>query len=172
MSRRMMSSRFRIYPGGLAARAVCALVLIGSAPLLATDVSADAVNPGWAANLTDFLPAIDACVARAPKESVLPEVTIAWRPSDQVTGVRLMVPHEGGPKYFECFADARGRAVKTFKELPHGTEAREGEGNPRYTPGSDLLANCLTPCKTHFTFVKDKAGKDVGLLSYDDTAAN
>lgn len=148
------------------------LAVVGGASLIAGDVSANAATQDWTAGLKDFLPAINACAMRAPKGDNLADVSIAWRESDQLVGTHLIVRFAAGAKYFECFADPRSRIVKSFKELPDGTPKREGEGDPLYTPGADSVI-CLVPCKTRFVDVKDKAGKNVGLLSYrDETAAN
>jgi uncharacterized membrane protein/invasion protein IalB len=139
-----------------AAAAVSAPPGLASAPVATfTTKSAD----DWARLLPELQPAIDACLARTPGSA--PYVTKAWPMNQGMTGVRT---RGGDGTWYECIAQAHGKAVERIEMLARGEPPLPGENVTLFTPagGTPRAGNCWQHER-----VLDAAGTLLGYLSYN-----
>lgn len=107
-------------------------------------------NTSWAAVLTDLMPAIDVCLARA--ESHPARVTFAAAVGGGATSVRL---REANGSRRECIA-AGGEA--TVYETLSDIDRRSGEGDPEFQRGGARPAGaCVEPATS-------RSGEQLGWL--------
>jgi hypothetical protein len=155
------------------ALALCAL-LIGSVPLgcafwrgepetpavsakpppLAQDLS----TFDWSEHLEDWLPAIDACLARTPSGPAV--ALFAWPVSPGHIGVRT---RSGDPRRWDCVSREDGAAVERFDAVPP-PEKHPAEASPLFsrTPLEPPSGACFDHQRA---FSQD--GRFLGWLSYD-----
>jgi hypothetical protein len=91
-------------------------------------------RPTWASVITELLPAINACVARASSKPV--RVTMASAREESTVSVRI---READGTRHECIAAADGSSAPTY-ELLSPLDRTTGEGYPEYAPGADKPA--------------------------------
>ena len=118
--------------------------------------AASSSSRGWAANLAQFLPAIDACLARVQARPG--RVTIAYPNDDGQTAVRLLEA-DGGRS--ECVVSADGATVAGVEPLADRDVFR-GERDPLFTraPAAPPPAACYSNEE-----VKGSSGATMGWLS-------
>lgn len=124
-----------------------ALVLLPEGDLLAgccvaqpVASAAEAGEEGWARNLQDLLPAIDACLAAAPEPAA---VLRAWPMDHGMAGVRL---HDLLSRQWECVAPVTGGTVDQFGPAGDGPGGPPDPGNgPVFTraPGAPPPGPCV-----------------------------
>jgi len=89
-------------------------------------------RPTWASVLPELIPAIDACLARAPSESARVTFASLLQSDDQpVVTVRL---RERNGARTECITGVGGGAVTIFEPLSD-IDRRPGEGDPEFVRG-------------------------------------
>lgn len=111
---------------------------------------------GWAIDLSQLLPAIDACIARAQAKPA--RVTIAYVNEEGQAAVRL-VESDGGRS--ECLSTLDGATIASFEPLADRDVFR-GERDPMFTraPASPPSGACTTSEE-----VKGSGGATLGWLS-------
>lgn len=113
----------------------------------------------WAHDLTDLLPALEACLGRMNGSG--PRVTYAWSLDDGMVGARLR-NGEGG--WFECVASRDGNSIDRFDTLTTADFPLQQENKLVFTPASQYPppGNCFE----HET-VLDAQGELIGWLSFN-----
>jgi uncharacterized membrane protein len=111
---------------------------------------------GWAVDLSQLLPAIDACIARASARPA--RVTIAYVNEEGQAAVRLLEA-DGGRS--ECLSSLDGAAIASFEPLADRDVFR-GERDPMFTraPANAPAGSCTTSEE-----VKGSGGATLGWLS-------
>jgi hypothetical protein len=123
-------------------------------PPLAEDLS----TFDWSKHLEEWLPAIDACLARTPSG---PSVALlAWSPRPGLVGVRTK---SSDPRRWDCVARADGAAIERFDPVP-APDAHPGESSPLFsrTPLEPPSGSCYDHERA---FASD--GRFLGWLSYN-----
>jgi uncharacterized membrane protein len=112
-------------------------------------------RPTWASVLTELMPAIDVCLARARSQPA--RVTFAAALDDERVSVRL---REANGSRFECIADAAGTEAGIYEPLSD-LDRRSGEGDPEFLRGETAprAQNCRTS-----TAVTAAEGETLGWL--------
>jgi uncharacterized membrane protein len=112
-------------------------------------------RPTWASVVTELLPAIDVCLARARSQPA--RVTFAAALDDERVSVRL---REANGSRFECIADVAGAEAGIYEPLSD-LDRRGGEGDPEFVRGETAprAQNCRTA-----TAVTAGSGETVGWL--------
>jgi uncharacterized membrane protein len=120
------------------------------------DAPASPRRRGWAADLSQLLPAIDACIARAQARPA--RVTIAYVNEENQAGVRIL-ESDGGRS--ECLVSLDGASVASFEPLAD-RDVLSGERDPLFTraPASPPGGACMTSEE-----VKGSSGATLGWLS-------
>lgn len=153
---------WRLRPLGLAGLAVLTACTGAEAPRgnghaamrLAPQPQAD-----WAAELSELLPAIEACLQDSGVVAI--GVTKAWPIAEGLTGVRLLA---AGGERSDCVAVADGSGV-VLTEKVWTVSQLSGERSPLFTPAAGerpVGSQCLA-----VSVARDGAGEEVGWLSYD-----
>jgi hypothetical protein len=128
-------------------------------PSRASLATATAIEPhaDWSAEMPRLLPGIQVCLAKAGPAVA---VTKAWPIAMGLTGARLL---QADGKRIDCVATGDGSAV-LLTEPVRTASMLLGERDPLFTIGSKApqSASCVDTAP-----VEDKAGGDVGWLSYD-----
>lgn len=115
-------------PSGLEQAYRMLLVYAGDAYEGCARVGEPPKDKDWSAFLGDYLPAIDACLAKARERNVDARVTLAYPRTRGYAGVRL----SGADGRWECGAKTDGSEVKFFD--PIGEEdVLPGEWSPLFT---------------------------------------
>jgi acetyl esterase/lipase len=112
----------------------------------------------WSKHLEEWLPAIDACLARTPAG---PAVALyAWPASPGLVGVRT---RSGDPRRWDCVSRTDGGAVERFDAVPP-PEKHPAESSPLFsrTPMEPPTGSCYDHQRA---FSQD--GRFLGWLSYD-----
>jgi hypothetical protein len=112
----------------------------------------------WSKHLEEWLPAIDACLARTPSG---PSVALlAWSPRPGLVGVRTK---SNDPRRWDCVARADGAAIERFDAVP-APDAHPGESSPLFsrTPLEPPSGSCYDHERA---FASD--GRFLGWLSYN-----
>lgn len=111
---------------------------------------------GWAVDLSQLLPAIDACLKKA--QATPARVTIAYVNEDNQAAVRIL-ESDGGRS--ECIASLDGASVASFEPLADRDVFR-GERDPLFTraPAAAPSSSCLSSEE-----VKGSSGATLGWLS-------
>ena len=112
----------------------------------------------WSKHLEEWLPAIDACLARTPSGPAV--ALFAWSVSPGHVGVRT---RSGDPRRWDCVSRADGGAVERFDPVPP-PEKHPAEASPLFsrTPLEPPTGSCYDHERA---FSQD--GRFLGWLSYD-----
>lgn len=112
----------------------------------------------WSQHLEEWLPAIDACLARTPSA---PAVTLlAWPVKPGLVGLRT---RGRGPGRFDCVSRSDGAAIERFEPVTP-PEAHPAEASPLFSraPAEPPQGSCFDHERA---FAGD--GRFLGWLSYD-----
>lgn len=112
----------------------------------------------WSEHLEEWLPAIDACLARTPSGPAV--ALFAWPASPGHVGVRT---RSGDPRRWDCLSRTDGGAVERFDAVPP-PEKHPAESSPLFsrTPLEPPTGSCYDHERA---FGRD--GRFLGWLSYD-----
>ena len=123
-------------------------------PALIEDIS----TFDWSKRLEEWLPAIDACLARTPSGPAV--ALFAWPAGPGHVGVRT---RSGDPRRWDCVSRADGGAVERFDQVPV-PEKHPAESSPLFsrTPLEPPDGSCYDHERA---FSQD--GRFLGWLSYD-----
>jgi hypothetical protein len=112
----------------------------------------------WSEHLEEWLPAIDACLARTPSGPAV--ALFVWTATPGHVGVRT---RSGDARRWDCMSRADGGAVERFDSVP-GTEKHPAEASPLFSRSP--LEPPSGACFDHQrAFSQD--GRFLGWLSYD-----
>ena len=114
----------------------------------------------WSEHLEEFLPAIDACLARTP---VAPAVALyAWPAGSGRVGVRTR-SGSGDPRRWDCVSRSDGGAVERFDAVP-APEKHPAESSPLFSrsPAEPPNGSCFDHERAY-----SHDGAFLGWLSYD-----
>jgi hypothetical protein len=118
----------------------------------------DASSFDWSEHLEEYLPAIDACLARTPSG---PSVALyAWPAGPGRVGVRT---RSGGPGRWDCVSRADGAAVERFDAVP-APDKHPAESSPLFSraPAEPPGGSCYDHERAY-----SQDGRFLGWLSYD-----
>jgi len=123
-------------------------------PPLAEDLS----TFDWSKHLEEWLPAIDACLARTPSAPAV--ALLAWPAKPGLVGVRT---RGASPQRWDCVSRSDGAAIERFEPVAP-PEAHPAESSPLFsrTPLEPPAGSCYDHERA---FAQD--GRFLGWLSYD-----
>ena len=158
----MERTMWRLGPLGMAGLAFLAACAGAEPPAVAgraASLPPHPPPPDWAADLSELLPAIEACLQDSDIPSV--GVTKAWPMAGDLTGVRLLA---SSGERVDCVAVADGSGI-VLTEKVWTVSQLSGERSPLFTPASSerpSVSQCLA-----VSVARDGAGQVVGWLSFD-----
>jgi hypothetical protein len=112
----------------------------------------------WSKHLEEWLPAIDACLARTPSAPAV--ALLAWSVKPGLVGVRT---RGGGPRRWDCVSRSDGAAIERFEAVAP-PESHPAEASPLFSraPLEPPQGSCFDHERA---FSED--GRFLGWLSYD-----
>ena len=112
----------------------------------------------WSKHLEEWLPAIDACLARTPSAPAV--ALLAWPVKPGLVGVRT---RGAGPRRWDCVSRSDGAAIERFEQVTP-PEAHPAEASPLFSraPLEPPSGSCFDHERA---FAQD--GRFLGWLSYD-----
>lgn len=118
----------------------------------------DLASFDWSKHLEEWLPAIDACLARTPSASAV--ALLAWSVKPGLVGVRT---RGIGPGRWDCVSRGDGATIERFEAVAP-PEAHPAEASPLFsrTPLEPPPGACYDHARA---FAQD--GRFLGWLSYD-----
>jgi hypothetical protein len=112
----------------------------------------------WSQHLEEWLPAIDACLARTPSAPAV--ALLAWSVKPGLVGVRT---RSGGAQRWDCISRSDGAAIERFESVTP-PEAHPAEASPLFSRAP--LEPPAGSCFDHERFFAQD-GRFLGWLSYD-----
>lgn len=127
-------------PGGKVVRGCCNGGLPPVKPAAAAPAATDTTQypvadlrnraeTDWTRYLFDLLPAIQACIDKTPEPD--PYATKAWPMNRGMVGVRTRNAQGG---WYECVADANGKSIDRFIQLPPSAPPAPNENRVMFSP--------------------------------------